>query len=335
MRKLNYTEWLKITSDLWILDTVKSGYKIEFNPVPDFSGFLPEMSFSKEKADIVSLEIEKLLQKGALEKVDSVEGQFISNIFLVPKKDGSLRPVINLKQLNFFVEYHHFKQENISLALDLIQKDDYLTSIDLCDAYFSISIHDDYKKYLRFLWKGIIYEFQVLCFGLASAPRIFTKLLKPVYSFFRKLGIRCIYYIDDSLNLNQNIDKCAQNTNIMVKKLDDLGYRINYKKSVLIPTKRIVFFGLIIDTELFKVFLTDEKVEKIISLGNSILSKREITIRCLASFVGLVVHAFYAVQFGPLHYRNLERNKISALRTASDDYESVLTISNESVVEIN
>ena len=90
------------------------------------------------------------------------------------------------------------------MALNLIQEDDYLTSIDLCDAYFSISIHDDYKKYLRFLWKDIIYEFQDLCFGLVSAPRIFTKLLKPVYSFFRKLGIRCIYYIDDSLNMHQH-----------------------------------------------------------------------------------------------------------------------------------
>jgi len=83
-------------------------------------------------------------------------------MFLVPKKDGSLRPVINLKQLNYFVEYQHCKQENISLALDLIQKDDYLISRDLCDAYFSICIHDYYKKYLRFLWKVIIYEFQVL-----------------------------------------------------------------------------------------------------------------------------------------------------------------------------
>ena len=89
----------------------------------------------------------------------------------------------------------------------------------------------------------------------------------------------------------------------MVKKLDDLGYRINYKKSVLIPTTRIVFFGLIIDTELFKVFLTDENVDKIISFGNAILHKREITIRFLSSFIGLVVRAFYAVLFAPLHYR--------------------------------
>jgi hypothetical protein len=49
VRKLNHTEWLKITSDLWILDTVKSGYKIEFNPVPDFSGFLLEIHFEEDE----------------------------------------------------------------------------------------------------------------------------------------------------------------------------------------------------------------------------------------------------------------------------------------------
>jgi hypothetical protein len=61
----------------------------------------------------------------------------------------------------------------------------------------------------------------------------------------------------------ETLFQCKDNTNIMVQKLDDLGYRINRKKSVLIPTKHIVFFGLIIDTEVFKVFLTDEKVDKI------------------------------------------------------------------------
>jgi hypothetical protein len=65
--------------------------------------------------------------------------------------------------------------------------------------------------------------------------------------------------------MEQDFDKCKDNTNIMVQKLDDHGYRINRKKSVLIPTKRIVFFGLII------VFLTDEKVDKIISLGRKML----------------------------------------------------------------
>ena len=153
--------------------------------------------------------------------------------------------------------------------------------------------------------------------------------------FFRKLGIRCIYYIDDSLNMEQDFDKCKDNTNIMVQKLDDLGYRINRKKFVLIPTKRIVFFGLIIDTEVFKVFLTDEKVDKIISLGHSILQQKNVVIRCLAPFIGLIVHAFYAVTFGPLHYRNLERNKVCALRNSFGNFESIVFINDDSKNEIN
>ena len=50
------------------------------------------------------------------------------------------------------MEYHHFKQENLSFVLDIIEKNDYLTSIDLIDAYFSFSINNELKKYLCFSW---------------------------------------------------------------------------------------------------------------------------------------------------------------------------------------
>jgi hypothetical protein len=63
----------------------------------------------------------------------------------------------------------------------------------------------------------------------------------------------------DSHSFELYFDICAQNTETMVQKLDDLGFRINFKKSVLIPCRRIVFFGLIIDTVVFKIFLTEEK----------------------------------------------------------------------------
>jgi hypothetical protein len=76
--------------------------------------------------------------------------------------------VINLRQLNEFVEYHHFKQENLKFALDLVQKLVYLTSVDLCDAYFSIQIHPEFQKYLCFSWKNQYYVFRVLPFGLVQ-----------------------------------------------------------------------------------------------------------------------------------------------------------------------
>jgi hypothetical protein len=79
---------------------VKNCYKIEFSVFPNYSSFLPEIKFSTEKAEIVTAEVSKLLAKGTIKKVFAVNGQFISNLFLIPKKDGTLRPVINLKKLN-------------------------------------------------------------------------------------------------------------------------------------------------------------------------------------------------------------------------------------------
>lgn len=153
---------------------------------------------------IITKAISELLNKAAIQAVSPIHGQFISNIFIVPNKNGTFRPVINLRGLNAFVEYMHFKQENLRVILDLIQRNDYLTSMDVQDAYFSIPIHPEYHKYLRFSWSTL--SVLVLPFGLSSAPHVFAKVLKPVYAKFRKAGITCSYYIDDSLQMNQNYD---------------------------------------------------------------------------------------------------------------------------------
>ena len=59
---------------------------------------------------------------------------------LVPQKTGDLRPVINLKPLNEFVENIHFKMDNIDLVKNDLKPGDYIGSIDLKDAYFSTPI---------------------------------------------------------------------------------------------------------------------------------------------------------------------------------------------------
>ena len=59
-------------------------------------------------------------------KVSTCDNEFISTVFLVPKKTGDFRPVINLKPLNQFVEKIHFKMENIRMALNCISPGDFM-----------------------------------------------------------------------------------------------------------------------------------------------------------------------------------------------------------------
>ena len=107
--------------------------------------------------------------------------------------------------------------------------------------------------------------------------------MKPVFYWFREHGIRCNYYIDDSLNMNQNFSVCQTNTEIIVRTLKSLGFLINVKKSVLVPSHKIIFFGFLLDSGKFKVFLTMEKMNKIICKAHSLLKVKKVVIRDLAS----------------------------------------------------
>ena len=65
---------------------------------------------------------------------------FISSLFVVPKKDGGNRPVVNLKPLDQHITYEHFKMEGIHMFRDLLKLGDWLVKIDLKDAYLTVPI---------------------------------------------------------------------------------------------------------------------------------------------------------------------------------------------------
>ena len=324
--------WKALTNDQWILSTIQ-GYVIEFEFEP-FQLKLPnQIKFTSEEEKLVDKEVSSLLSEGAIVPSVPEPQQFISNIFLVPKPNGKFRPVINLKQLNEFVYYEHFKQETFPFVLELIQKNDFFTALDLHSAYFSIPMQLESQKYLKFIWRGQLYKFISLCFGLSSSPRVFTKVLKPVFSLFRSLGMRCSYYIDDSINMHRDKQICEANALFMYNKLDSLGYVINNEKSVLRATQRIKYFGFILDSVLFMVFLPEEEVKKIEGMAKYLLSANVIKIRELASFIGLLINAFHAVLEAPLHYRILEREKIQNL-SLTGDYNSKIILTKEAKFQI-
>jgi hypothetical protein len=81
-----------------------------------------------------------MLEKAAIHIVHPHEKEqgFISALFLVPKKGGGQRPVVNLRPLNQYIPYEHFKMEGIHMLRDLLRKGDYMVKIDLKDAYFTM-----------------------------------------------------------------------------------------------------------------------------------------------------------------------------------------------------
>ena len=245
--------WKAITSDQWVLNCVQ-GYEIEWVARPSQICTPRELVFPKAEADCLSAEIESLLQKEAISPIcppfdeTTSEHGFVSQLFAVPKKDGGIRPVVNLKALNSHVQQVPFKMEGIHLLKDILRPGDWMTKVDLKDAYFSIPVSSHDRKFLRFRWQGKMYQFNCLPFGLSSAPWIFTKATKPVVTILRTLGMRIIIYIDDILVMAPSKELAQEHTECLIFLLENLGFTVNRQKSLTDPTQEIEFLGLVADS---------------------------------------------------------------------------------------
>ena len=131
--------------------------------------------------------------------------------------------------------------------------------IDLRDAYYSVPICTKDRRYLRFQHNGALYEFVCLPNGLSSAPRIFTKLLKPVFSKLRSEGVLLIGYIDDIILIADDPPTLLHHIRKTTELLTSLGFTIHSEKSALIPSQCAVFLGFLIDTVAMTVNMTTVK----------------------------------------------------------------------------
>ena len=179
--KLFLDAWEQITSDCVLLSWVQ-GVTIDFDSSV-CQGLLPKpINFDPGELDMLQKQLDILLAKGIIVPAEHCADEFVSNIFYRPKKDGGMRLILNLRRLNEAVAYHHFKMETLHTAITLMKPNCWMASVDLKDAYFSVPVHSKDRKYLRFFWKGQLYEFTCLPNGLAEAPRKFTKMLKAPFS---------------------------------------------------------------------------------------------------------------------------------------------------------
>ena len=325
--------WRKLTSDQEILDIVH-GMHIEFNQLPIQLVPCLNTHIADENQIHVDKEKSSLLDKKVIVPSPREHREFISPIFLRGKKDGSFRMVLNLKKLNRFVVYHHFKMDTIWSAVNMMKPNCYMASIDLKDAYYSVPICQEQQKFLKFIWKGKVYNFTCFPNGLALCPRKFTKHMKPAYCYLRQQGHFSVSYIDDSYLQGDDYDDCLSNIIDTIKLLDKLGFVIHPSKSVFEPKQKITFLGFILDSVGMRITLTAERNDAIKQASCELLAKQNPVIRDVVKVIGLMVSSFPGVMYGPLHYNSLEMDKTEALRKKKGNFDKKMSLSIEATVEL-
>jgi len=273
--------WEVLTQDQWVLQTV-AGYHLELTQTPTQVRVPHQIRCSPESKSQKTSEVQELLSKGAVVETQVSPRNFVSQIFLVEKKDGGQRPVINLKGLNHFVKAEHFKMEGLHLLPDLLQSEEWMVKMDLKDAYLQVPIHPDYQHFLAFQWEEKTYRFQCLPFGLSAAPRVFTKLLKPVVGFLRQNGCRLIIYLDDLLMMHQDRAQLEQITQLTGQLFESLGLTVNQKKSILTPTQELEFLGFHLCSTTMRLSLPSEKLCKIQQDARRMMHQASVSVREIA-----------------------------------------------------
>ena len=119
----------------------------------------------------------------------------------------------------------------------LLQKSEYLSKLDLKDTYLCVPLSQDDGRRVRFWWELTLYQFLCLCFDLALAPYVFTKLLKIPMALLRRIGIRMVIYLDDMLIIGRTREDTLALQNTIILFLQCLGIAINQKKLVMTQVK--------------------------------------------------------------------------------------------------
>ena len=318
----HWRRWQEIGAETWVVTVLRDGYRVPFKdsppPLARTPVSFPTYRAGSPRAQALRQEVEAMLAKGALEIARDPGPGFYSRLFLVEKATGGWRPVIDLSHLNDFVQLTLFKMETVASVLLSVREGDFLASLDLKDAYFQIPIHGSSRKLLRFMSEGTVYQFKALCFGLSTAPQVFTRVFAAVSAWAHARGIRLLRYLDDWLVLSSSEKKAKESIRELLSLCRTLGIVINEKKSDLVPSQSAKYLGMTIDTGADKVFPSLARVEKFLTVAERFCSMQsppaqlwQVVLGHLASLERLVPH-------GRLRMRSLQWHLKSQWSPESD-----------------
>ena len=263
--------------DAWVVEVLREGYRILFSQGPPLSDQplpMPSYSPSSIRGKALEKEFQDLLLKRAIEQAPQTPG-FYSRLFVVQKDSGAWRPIIDLSTLNTYIASQHFYMETPQSVLRSIRQGDWMISLDLQDAYLQVPIHQESRRYLRFTMGGVPYQFRVLCFGLTTAPQVFTRLMAPISAILHRYDIRMLRYLDDWLILAESRTTCLQARDRLLQLCEELGLQVNHRKSSLVPSQDMTYLGMQILSVRFVAKPTETRVVNLLNIIEEFLSSSD------------------------------------------------------------
>lgn len=217
--------------------------------------FKPIYRLSPKEVKCLRKYLDENLRKGFIQPSKSPFG---SPIFFVPKKDESLRPCVDYRDLNALTVKNRHPLPLISDMLDRFGSAKIFTKIDLRGAYNLVRMKqgDEYKTAFRCQFGH--FEYKVMPFGLTNAPAVFQSMM---FDIFRDiLDIYVVVYLDDILIFSENIDKHRSHVSEVLQRLSDNHLYAKLSKCIF-ETNSVDFLGFVVSDK--GINMAGDKVEAI------------------------------------------------------------------------
>lgn len=186
--------------------------------------------------DAVSTELNRLLAADIIERVDA--SPWVSPIVVTQKKSGDIRMCVDLREPNKSIVVDSYPIPHIKELFSQLRGAVMFSTIDLANAYHQVPLHEDSRDLTAFITHEGLFRYKRVCYGLASAPAAFQKLMCTILRGVT--GVQC--YLDDIIVFGDSVTSHDAHLKIVLHKLQEAGLHLNEKKCTF-HQKKLTFLG--------------------------------------------------------------------------------------------
>lgn len=202
--------------------------------------FKPIYNLSPKELESQRLYIEENLKTGFIRPSKSPIG---SPQFFVPKKDGTLRPCVDYRDLNSLTIKDRTPLPLISDLLDRTAGSKLFTKIDLRGAYNLVRIKPGDEWKTAFRTRFGLFEYLVMPFGLTNAPAVFQRMMNTIFSDIMDQFM--VVYLDDILVFSPDLDSHIKHVRTVLERLRQYKLFVKGEKCMF-HSSSVEFLGFVI-----------------------------------------------------------------------------------------
>ncbi|KAH7825037.1 putative Reverse transcriptase (RNA-dependent DNA polymerase) [Monocercomonoides exilis] len=254
-------EWKKIGEDKLVSRSIKARWKSSQSPISleerkhrqEFRGTTEMMN------NYLSL-LEEELKEGVMKPIQESEVKWFNPTFMVIKINGKRRKIPDCRALNEEVQGKHFKMDSQETVVELLEENDWMTTLDISSAYQHVKVDEQLSPFLCFSFQNQYFYYVGMHFGVKDASRVFTKIMRRVASYIRgQWKVKLVIYIDDILLMHIDRDALRLISQEIAQFLRNLGWILSEEKLNQEPTGSVEFLGWLWNSEKMKVTLHERK----------------------------------------------------------------------------